>query len=293
VTTRSIFALLAVAAILAGALGRVAWETLPRATAQPETGAETQDASVTRVVDGDTIEVSPAVDGTEDVRLIGADTPETVAPGQPVEPCGPEASAFTKQHLEGQSVTLEFDEEREDRYGRALAYVWLGDELFNETLIERGYAEVLIIEPNDEYEDRFSAAEERARAAGLGIWGIANGECGPTGTGGAPPESTTPPGAEEDLYDCPDFAYREEAQEILDRDPSDPYGLDADGDVEACDGLPRRPGGPGRPPPERDGLLKAGGPSRGPVPLMPGGKCPKWYPERRGEGCYRGAATGP
>lgn len=38
--------------------------------------AQEQVATATRVVDGDTIEVSPAVDGNDDVRLIGVDTPE-------------------------------------------------------------------------------------------------------------------------------------------------------------------------------------------------------------------------
>jgi hypothetical protein len=33
---------------------------------------------VSRVVDGDTVEISPAIDGVEEVRLIGVDTPETV-----------------------------------------------------------------------------------------------------------------------------------------------------------------------------------------------------------------------
>src|SRR5918992_2910855 len=95
------------------------WGVVDTVQAQP-TG-ETQEVSVTRVVDGDTIEVSPEVEGTEDVRLIGVDTPETVDPNEPVEPCGPEASAFTTQQLEGQSVTLEFDEDRMDDLDRALA----------------------------------------------------------------------------------------------------------------------------------------------------------------------------
>ena len=63
----------------------------------------TQIVTVERVVDGDTIEVSPAVSGTEDVRLLGVDTPETVDPGEPVEPFGPEASAFTKRNLRANS----------------------------------------------------------------------------------------------------------------------------------------------------------------------------------------------
>ena len=156
---------------------RIAW--LQSVEAQP-TNAELQDATVSSVVDGDTIEVSPPVEGVENVRLIGVDTPETVAPGEPVEPCGPEASAFTTEQLEGQQVQLEFDEERVDRFGRALAYVRSGGELFNETLVRQGYARVETFPPNTRYEDLFLAAQEQAKAEGLGIWNPA-GPCADAG----------------------------------------------------------------------------------------------------------------
>jgi len=93
--------------------------------------------TVERVVDGDTIEVNPPLSWTEDVRLLGVDTPETVDPGEPVEPYGPEASAFTKRQLEGERVTLIFDQEKRDQYGRTLAYVRISgpSETFNETLL--------------------------------------------------------------------------------------------------------------------------------------------------------------
>jgi micrococcal nuclease len=74
-----------------------------------------QTVTVERVVDGNTIEVIPAVSGTEDVRLLGVDTPETVDPTETVEPYGPEASAFTERQLEGERVTLIFDQQKEDR----------------------------------------------------------------------------------------------------------------------------------------------------------------------------------
>ena len=57
------------------------------------------------------------------VRLIGIDTPETVKPNTPVQPYGKEASNYSKQHLNGKDVYLEYDKEKEDRYGRTLAYV--------------------------------------------------------------------------------------------------------------------------------------------------------------------------
>jgi micrococcal nuclease len=125
---------------------------------------------VTRVVDGDTL---IARVGAEDVRvrLIGIDTPETVAPNQPVECYGPPASAFTRRRLEGRDVELEFDVERLDRYGRTLAYVWLGGELFNETLVREGYAVITTFPPDVRYVDRFVAAQRAAREQHLGLWG--------------------------------------------------------------------------------------------------------------------------
>lgn len=124
---------------------------------------------VSRVVDGDTIEVQ--LDGqTVDVRLIGIDTPEAVRPDHPIECFGPEASRYTEARIEGAQVRLEFDEERLDRFGRTLAYVWVGDELFNETLLRQGYATVTTFPPNVRYVDRFGAASRRARDEGLGIW---------------------------------------------------------------------------------------------------------------------------
>jgi hypothetical protein len=115
-------------------------------------------------------------------------TPEVFG-GQ--EPGGPEASTFTTEQLEGEQVALEFDEETVDRFGRALAYVWLpGGELFNETLVRQGYAEVATFEPNVKYEARFEAAEEEARAEGLGIWGSGSEE---TTSGPTTPSTSTPP----------------------------------------------------------------------------------------------------
>src|SRR5439155_26557732 len=92
--------------------------------------------TVVRVVDGDTI----VLDGDEKVRLIGVDTPETVHPRKPVERFGHDASAFTRRLLQGERVALGFDQQRTDRYGRTLAYVYLTDgRLANEEIIRQGY----------------------------------------------------------------------------------------------------------------------------------------------------------
>lgn len=123
---------------------------------------------VDRVVDGDTIVL---VDRKEHVRLIGANTPETVKPNWPVEPWGPEASAFTKQFLSGGEVRLEFDGDRRDKYGRLLAYVWVGDRMLNEELIRAGLARAeLKYHYSAAMKARFRHAEADAHAARRGLW---------------------------------------------------------------------------------------------------------------------------
>ena len=127
-------------------------------------------AKVTRVVDGDTIEVRIG-GGTEDVRLIGVDTPETVKPGAPVQCFGPRASHFTKRLLEGRRVRLALGVERRDDYGRLLAYVHLGHRFVNAILVRRGLARSLTIPPNDRFAPLFRRLEMRAARAGRGLWG--------------------------------------------------------------------------------------------------------------------------
>ncbi len=134
-------------------------------------------ATVQRVVDGDTIEVD--IGGrTQRVRLLGIDTPETVARTKPVQCFGPEASAYLSRALpEGSAITLIIDNESHDHYGRLLGYVVRShDMLFiNLDLIENGYAGVLIIEPNTYYQGVFEAAEARARRSSAGLWGACGG----------------------------------------------------------------------------------------------------------------------
>lgn len=127
-----------------------------------------QDLSrVERVVDGDTF----IIEGGERVRLIGVDTPETVHPGKPVEPFGPEASSFTAARLAGKRVRLELDVQERDRYGRLLAYVFLEDGTFlNMELVGMGLAMVLTVPPNVKYVDQFLRKQEEARENRRGIW---------------------------------------------------------------------------------------------------------------------------
>jgi micrococcal nuclease len=130
-----------------------------------ERGGRDGTARVVSVTDGDTIELSRL----GKVRLIGVDTPEVYFG---VECYGRAASAFTKRVLHaGRRVRYRIGVEERDRFGRVLAYVWLEDgRFFNEMLVKRGYATPLTIPPNDEYEDRFAAAADRASDARRGVW---------------------------------------------------------------------------------------------------------------------------
>jgi micrococcal nuclease len=124
---------------------------------------------VRRVVDGDTL----LLDNGQRVRLLGVDTPETKRPDHPVEPLGPEASEFTRDHVEGRTVRLQFDRERRDRFNRLLAYVYVGDWFLNEELIRSGFSRAQMQYPySSEMKRRFRAAENEARIQHRGVWGL-------------------------------------------------------------------------------------------------------------------------
>ena len=118
---------------------------------------------VEKVVDGDTFIMNNGRNEVR-VRLIGIDTPESVAPEEYLEKTGKEnteegknASDFTKSLIEDQYVYLEFDAQQEDKYGRLLAYVYLEDgRMLQDILITEGYAELMTIPPNVKYADRFA-----------------------------------------------------------------------------------------------------------------------------------------
>lgn len=125
---------------------------------------------VVRVVDGDTIKVN--FNGIEEsLRMIGIDTPESVHPdGSKNTEAGKIASEYTKSMIEGKEVTLEFDVQERDKYGRLLAYVWLGNTMFNKTLLQEGYAQVSTYPPNIKYVNDFVALERIARENKKGLW---------------------------------------------------------------------------------------------------------------------------
>jgi len=124
---------------------------------------------VLRVTDGDTIHVRYAGTDTR-VRLIGVNTPEVPWYGGRGECFGVEAGLYARHRLSGKAVRLSFDVERRDRYGRLLAYVYVGPELFNLTLVRLGYAVADPVPPDTRMASAFARAEADARAAGMGRW---------------------------------------------------------------------------------------------------------------------------
>lgn len=138
------------------------------------------DILVKRVVDGDTLQL---VSG-ERVRLIGMDTPEihessklyrdsqrTRQDIQTIKELGRRAFEFTKKLVEGERVSLEFDVEKHDKYGRILAYVYLKDGTFvNAEIVKQGYASLMTIPPNVKYADLFRRLYQEARMNKRGLW---------------------------------------------------------------------------------------------------------------------------
>lgn len=139
------------------------------------------DILVKRAVDGDTLELE---DGAR-VRLIGIDTPEmhesrklyrdarrAKEDATTIQKLGRQAYEFTKKLVEGKRVSLEFDVERQDRYGRLLAYVYLkdGGTFVNAEIVKQGYASLLTIPPDIRYADLFLKLYREARENRRGLW---------------------------------------------------------------------------------------------------------------------------
>lgn len=124
------------------------------------------EAEVARVIDGDTIEL---VGGVR-VRYLMVDTPEIT--GGKHECFGPNAAELNATLVLGERVTLAYDVECEDRFGRTLAYVSVNGREVNSLLIERGYGCVLHVPPNgDDRVAELLALQDAARAARRGLWG--------------------------------------------------------------------------------------------------------------------------
>ncbi|MBA7714070.1 hypothetical protein ES703_123084 [subsurface metagenome] len=124
---------------------------------------------VTRVIDGDTIEVD--IDGTSyKVRYIGIDTPELDDKRAEYCALAQEATRYNRQLVEGETIRLEKDVSEVDKYGRLLRYVYVDDILVNAELVRQGLAWAKAYEPDTKYQDYLVELEAEARQARRGIW---------------------------------------------------------------------------------------------------------------------------
>ncbi len=133
-------------------------------------------ASIVRVVDGDTIKIKLDNNKEETIRLLLVDTPESVHPTKPVQPFAIEASNFVKKLLPvGKDVEVELGTNERDKYGRLLAYLYTDGKMVNQLLLEKGYARVAyVFAPNTKYIDEFRDIQEKAQLNEIGIWSIEN-----------------------------------------------------------------------------------------------------------------------
>jgi micrococcal nuclease len=139
------------------------------------TSPELVDATVVRVVDGDTIIV--ALGGRQQrVRLIGINSPELNKPDGPIECYATEATMQTAALIDRASdhVQLERDTSETDQYGRLLRYVWLlnpdGKQMLNEALVEGGFARAIAYRPDVKYQSILNREQSAAIDQNLGLW---------------------------------------------------------------------------------------------------------------------------
>lgn len=124
-------------------------------------------AQVIAVLDGDTI----VLKGGQKVRYLGIDAPELGKEGRPDEFLAREAFETNRRWVLNQNVLLVFGPEKEDRYHRRLAYVFLESGLFvNSELVKRGLAHVLYQGPDLERWEELLRLQQEAIKAKRGIW---------------------------------------------------------------------------------------------------------------------------
>lgn len=136
--------------------------------------SEMKKAEVIRVKDGDTYVLN--IDGEETtVRLIGVDTPESVAPSEYSKENTSEGTAISEiikwKLPQGTTLYVEYDIEKTDKYGRTLAYLYFEDGVMvQEWLLQNGYAQVMNIQPNTKYAARFAEIQSNAADNKVGLW---------------------------------------------------------------------------------------------------------------------------
>lgn len=193
-------------------------------------------ATVTFVVDGDTVEIQTE----ERIRLIGIDSPERG------DPYYVEARNKLSELVLNKQVRMEKDVSEKDRYGRLLRYLYVGNLFVNLEMVKQGYASAYTYPPDVKYSQQFLAAEQEARSKRVGLWILAQPQLTQldqpqtTQSGqGAPSAGFTVPSCAQTDCNCGDFSTHAYAQWFYETyDLSNKHRLDGDKDGEACESLP-------------------------------------------------------
>jgi micrococcal nuclease len=123
---------------------------------------------VTRVVDGDTL----LLDNNRFVRYIGINAPEVQHGNQQAEPFGIEAKNHHVRLVGNREIYLVYGQEKADRYGRELAYVYTPEKMcINQVMLEQGWAYYLFTPPNLRFHDLFLNSQRLAMQGQRGMWG--------------------------------------------------------------------------------------------------------------------------
>ena len=131
-----------------------------------EDGQILEEAIVTKVIDGDTIEIN----GSQKVRYIGINTPEISFTDGEADCYGEEARRANEELVGGKKVWLEKDVSETDKYGRLLRYVWSGELMINEYLVSQGFANIATYPPDVKHQDRLLKAQKEAVLNKRGLW---------------------------------------------------------------------------------------------------------------------------
>lgn len=121
-------------------------------------------------VDGDTARLN--INGKDErVRFLAIDAPEIAHDGNPADPYGNEASDYTCKRLKtANSIRLEYEAEKTDKFGRVLAWVFVDDKLLNEEVVSKGLAKVAYLYDKYKYTPQIQKAERSAKNSKLNIW---------------------------------------------------------------------------------------------------------------------------
>ncbi|WP_164993415.1 thermonuclease family protein [Macrococcus sp. DPC7161] len=123
-------------------------------------------------VDGDTVKVKKG-SKVITLRLLLIDTPESKDPRKPVQPYAKEAQKYLESTIKYSKLQIAYDnQDKYDKYGRHLVYLFANGKLVNDAMVKAGYARVGYIYSQVYYLDKLEASQKYAKSKKLKIWSI-------------------------------------------------------------------------------------------------------------------------